>query len=322
MTTNATDEQPVPNSASLFSGRAYMSNEAVNAAYDYTSAEIDLLVKIIWRVSKQRKQSQDLAPVNLQFSYAELLPGGGGSDYQELRRAIIGLMRKPIEVYYKETKSYFIGSFLSYAVISPAAGTISVSITPRMAEIFFEIAGQFTGIEIESLLKLRGKYAKRLYILLMQFKATGVRYLSIDQVRKLFRIDDKYDKISDIKKRVIDPAVNEICQMTELQCAYETSKKGRNISEVCFLIKLKEAAAITAGDTRQREYLKQCGVSAWMIENAVHSIDPAELHRILYHVKCNQNTIKNKGAYISAMLAAAGVNTRQKIDWSQSSISL
>lgn len=302
-------EQPV---SSLFAGKTYLSNEAVNASYDYSAAEIDLLIKIIYRVKKASAPGDHYF---MKFSYSEILPNATGSDYQELRKAFLGLMKKPIEIYYKETRSYFISNFLNYALISPASGMINISITPRMADLFLDIGANFTGIEIESLLKLKGKYAKRLYILLMQFKNTGVRFCSIDQVRKLFKLEEKYEKISDIKKRVLDPAVAEITQATEIVAGYESNKAGRNIAEICFTIKLKESAAALSGDTRQREFMKKCGVSAWLIDNAVNTLDPAELHRMLYHVSTNQNTIKNKGAYLAKMLAGAGVNTKQKIHY-------
>lgn len=304
------------NMETLFSGKTYISNEAVNSSYDYTAAEIDLLIKIIYFAQKQRNKGEPEA-LNLRLTYGQLLPNQEqtGSNYQELRRSLLGLMRKPIEVFYKDSGQYFIGSFANYVLVSQKTGLIHVEINHRMAAIFMEISQQFTSIEIESLLKLKGKYAKRLYILLMQFKATGVRYLSVDELRKFLKLDEKYGKISDIKKRVIVPAITEISQASEIIVTYETNKAGRSISDLCFMLKFKAAATETAGDTRQRAFMKICGVPDWIIENAVHTIEAGELHRILYQVQCNKDKIKNKGAYIAAMLAAAGVNTKQKLNF-------
>lgn len=311
---NMNTEQQV---SSLFTGVTYISNEAVNASYNFSAAEIDLLIKIIWKVKKNNSEAGQIENCSLKFSYSEILPNATGSDYQELRKAFLGLMQKPIEIYYKEIKAYYISNFLNYALLTPSSGMISIGINARMVTLFLDISQNFTGIEIESLLRLKGKYSKRLYILLMQFKTTGIRFCSVDQIRKLFKLEDKYNKIADIKKRVLDPAINEICFQTECLVGYESNKAGRNIAEICFTIKLKESAAALSGDSRQREFMKKCGVSDWMITNAVNTLDPAELHRILYHVSTHQNTIKNKGAYISKMLAGAGVNTKQKINFGQ-----
>lgn len=295
----------------LLAGKAYLSNEAVNANYDYTALEIDIMVKLIFLVTKERN------PVKRQtvrMTYAQLMPeGANGSDYGELRKAFTGLLKKPIEIFYPETKQYFISNFLSAVTIQKHSGVILVELHPKMIALICDIRREFTGLEIESILKLKSKYAKRVYILLCQFKATGVRYLNLDELRKLLKLGDKYEKIADLKKRVLDVALYEINRYTEIVAEYEGNKQSRRITDIVFLMKLKPASSETAGNENQRRYMEQCGVAAWMINNAVHTLQPDELHRILYHVNINQDKIKNKGAYIAKMLNEAGVNTRQKL---------
>jgi len=297
----------------LISGKAYMSNEAVNAVYDYTAREIDILVKIIFLISREKDENKRAF---LTLSYLQLQPDGlNGSDYAELRAAFIGLMRKPMEVFYRESQTWFISAPICAATIKKNSGLIHVEIHPKMVNIICDIRREYTGVEIESVLKMRGKYAKRIYLLMCQFKSTGVRYLNVDELRKMLRLGDMYSNINDLKKRVIDTAIHEINLCTEINITYEANRQSRKITDLTFLISLRREAQEVSDYERQEKFMQRIGVTDWIIQNAKGTLRPDELHRLCYTVNLQKDKIRNPGAYMAKVLSEAGVNVNRKLSF-------
>ena len=295
----------------LLKSKLFVSNEAINAAYDYTALEINVMIHILNAAALEKDPQKKLS---LRLSYGQLMPDAAGADYKELRQAFTGLLKKPYEIYYKETNHYFIANLITAVTIHKNSGHILVDLHPKMHAIITEVKRNYTSFETRSILGLKSKYAKRLYLLASQFKNTGVRYLDLTELKKQLAIFDKYDKISDLKKRVLDPAMNEISAASDLNLSYEMSKAGRKFDEITLLVKLNQEAAALAGNDKQIKFMQQCGLSTWQIENVLQSLTPEDLHPILYQFNLHKDKIKNKGAYLAKVLNENGVPMAQKIN--------
>ncbi len=294
----------------LLKSKLFVSNEAINAAYDYTALEINVMMQVLAAAARESDPAKKLS---LRLTYAQLMPEAEGSAYNELRQAFKGLLKKPYEIYYKETNQYFISNLITAVTINKNTGLILVDLHPKMYTIITEIKRNYTSFETRAILGLKSKYAKRLYLLASQFKNTGVRYVNLDELKKQLALSDKYPKINDLKKRVLEPAINEINAVSDLTVSYEFSKLGRKFNEITLLIKLNNEAAALVGNDKQIKFMQQCGLSAWQIENVLQTLPPGELHPILYNFNLNKDKIKNKGAYLAKILNEAGVPMAQKI---------
>ena len=72
----------------------------------------------------------------------------------------------------------------------------------------------------------------------MRYK--GQFTVSIDELKK--RIDaEKYTKISHFKDRVLEPAIEEIDNMTDLEVECDYIKEGRQITHIAFIFHEKSA---------------------------------------------------------------------------------
>jgi len=294
----------------LLKSKLFVSNEAINAAYDYTALEINVMMQVLAAAARETDPAKKLT---LRLTYAQLMPEAEGSAYNELRQAFKGLLKKPYEIYYKETNQYFISNLITAVTINKNSGLILVDLHPKMYTIITEIKRNYTSFETRAILGLKSKYAKRLYLLASQFKNTGVRYVNLDELKKQLALSDKYPKINDLKKRVLEPAIKEINAVTDLSISYELSKTSRKFEDITLLIKLNNEAAALVGNDKQIKFMEQCGLSKWQIENVLQSLPPAELHPILYQFNLNKDKIKNKGAYLAKILNEAGVPMAQKI---------
>lgn len=100
----------------------------------------------------------------------------------------------------------------------------------------------FTQYLLSQTSNLNSVYSVRLYELLIQWKTSGkTPVFELSLFRGQMGLNDgEYKAMCDFKKRVLDLAVNEINEKTDLTVAYTQEKKGRLIHGFKFTVKQKE----------------------------------------------------------------------------------
>jgi plasmid replication initiation protein len=101
---------------------------------------------------------------------------------------------------------------------------------------------EFTRYELADVGKMTSIYAIRLYELLAQWQSTGTREVAIDWLKAHFEIADQYTDMSDFKKRVLDPAVKDINEHSNLQVSWTQRKTGRRVTHFIFTFAEKQPA--------------------------------------------------------------------------------
>jgi plasmid replication initiation protein len=82
-------------------------------------------------------------------------------------------------------------------------------------------------------------YSIRLYEICAQFKTTGHRELALDRLRDMFDLGDKYADVKNLRVRVIDPAVSDINQHTDLRVVAQPLRSGRKVVGFRFEIEIE-----------------------------------------------------------------------------------
>lgn len=102
---------------------------------------------------------------------------------------------------------------------------------------FINLKQYFTKINLKYITPLRSTYAIKLYKLLKQYQSINKRSFTVEQLRKFLCLEEKHKQFSDMRKRVIDVAVNQINQSTDISINYEEQKNGRITNNIIFHIK-------------------------------------------------------------------------------------
>jgi plasmid replication initiation protein len=102
----------------------------------------------------------------------------------------------------------------------------------------------FTSYELEQVAGLKSAYAVRLYELLIQWRTAGkTAIFEINHFRNQLGVSgDKYKVTADFKKWVLDVAVSQINDHTDIKATYEQHKTGRTITGFSFKFKQKSTA--------------------------------------------------------------------------------
>jgi hypothetical protein len=77
-------------------------------------------------------------------------------------------------------------------------------------------------------------YGIRLYELLMQWKSTGKREIEIEWLKELLELDTSYERMDNLKRRVIEPAIKDINTHSNFQVSWTQRKTGRKVTHLTF----------------------------------------------------------------------------------------
>ena len=159
--------------------------------------------------------------------------------YGTIKSAASGLYSKSVKLWSDDNSGKHI-RWISGWEYNQAEGRVVLTFS---GDILFELSGfvdDFTKYQIANISGLKSTHSIRLYQLAAQFKGTGWNYIKLDDLRIMFKLEGAYPRWMDLKRRVIDKAVNEINKKTDLSVSYEKIKKGRDITAIKLLIKDKE----------------------------------------------------------------------------------
>lgn len=112
----------------------------------------------------------------------------------------------------------------------------------EVVPLITKLEEQFTSYELKQIAGLTSAYAIRLYELLMQWKVTGkTPIFDLYMLRnQLGILDSEYQRMFDFKRYVLDLAIKQINEHTDITVKYEQHKQGRSIAGFSFVFKQKK----------------------------------------------------------------------------------
>lgn len=142
---------------------------------------------------------------------------------------------------------------------------VRIKFSDDVTPLITNLERQFTKYNLEQISDLNSKYSVRLYEILISWRSQGkTPMLPLDEIRYRFGLmANEYKTINDFKKWVLELAIKEINEKTDIQVSYEQHKQGRKIVGFTFTFKVKnakkaqstkkETAAILAAAAEQAE---------------------------------------------------------------------
>jgi plasmid replication initiation protein len=120
-------------------------------------------------------------------------------------------------------------------------GWLEATFTPWIAPFIHKLRGiGYKTMEIDEALKFKRFYSIRLYELLMQWDSSGLRLITLEDLRKSFDIEKKtYPAFKDFRVRVLEPSIKEIEQKTPWTLSYKLKKTGPKVTSLLFTFSKK-----------------------------------------------------------------------------------
>ena len=176
------------------------------------------------------------------WEYAKVcgIRSDGGRLYQDTRNLLKGLMIKIMYIEFPDGYEDLVPWFTKVGT-NKRSGKARVKINEYLVPYLFDLQRSFTAYELLNILAMKSQYSIRIYELLQSHAYQKTVDYEIDKLKKMLMVDDLkgYKNFNDFKKRVLDPAMAEINEYTNLNVSYETATKGRKVIKVKFLISKK-----------------------------------------------------------------------------------
>lgn len=105
-----------------------------------------------------------------------------------------------------------------------------------------QLKKQFTQIVLDDVVDFSSFYSYRIYLMMMQFRSTGICTIRLSDLRDTLELKDKYEATKDFRRWVIDTAVDEINDKSPFTVTYELTKTGRKFTHLTLKFKPKKPA--------------------------------------------------------------------------------
>lgn len=224
-------------------------NALIQASYTLDLVEQRLMLLAIMEA---RETGKGIAPDSLlqihAHSYAEHFNVNKETAYTVMKDASKGLFDRYVTYHDKNPKTGKDRSFHCRWVdkigYEKDTGIVYLRFTHDVVPLITRLEQQFTSYDIEQISSLNSGYAIRLYELLIQWRSVGkTPVFDLQQFRQQLGVEEiKYSRMSDFKKYVLDFAVQQINEHTDITVKYDQHKQGRIITGFTFNFKVKAKA--------------------------------------------------------------------------------
>ena len=108
----------------------------------------------------------------------------------------------------------------------------------------FDKLNPYTKYKKDIVLKLKKDYSFDIYHLAKKHQAMGQFEMSLEHLKQELGLPDSYQDLSNLKKRVIKPSLDEITTNTDIDLTYENVKRGRSVVGFKFTVRDKQKTKV------------------------------------------------------------------------------
>ena len=227
-------------------GLVVKDNALINASYNLELTEQRLVMLAIINARELGQGITADSKLEIHASdYAKLFNVSPDASYKALKDAVNNLFNRQFSytAEYKKTGKVGIvrSRWVSRIFYVDDLALLEITFAPDVVPLITRLEEHFTKYEAKQVAHLTSKYATRLYELLIAWREVGkTPVFELQQLRKNLGVeDDEYQRMHHFKSRVLETAITQINEHTDIKATYEQHKKGRTITEFSFKFKQK-----------------------------------------------------------------------------------
>lgn len=166
-----------------------------------------------------------------------------GKNYADIKAILKGLSDKSMWVTFDDNpEEEVLCRWLAKVRTNKRSGIAHIKLDEDLVPYLFDLKNRFTSYGLRNILCMRSQYSIRLYELLKSYKIQKTKTFTIEEFKKMLMIEDikSYNRFPSLKQKVLDPAMKEINEYTDIDVSYREILKGRKVIKLDFKIKDKE----------------------------------------------------------------------------------
>ncbi len=219
-------------------------NSLIDASFNLSLVEQRLMLLAIVEARELDKLTPD-TPIEVKATaYRDQYKTDESNAYSQLADATKQLFNRQFSYIdkYKGEDCITVARWVNRASYLNDNGTVVLYLSSEVISMISRLQANFTQYLLEQVSDFKSKYSIRLYELLIKYRDIGVsKKFEIGELRSKLGLENtEYKAMCDFKGYVLDKAIKEISDKTDIQIKYDQFKEGRAISHILFKIGKKK----------------------------------------------------------------------------------
>lgn len=217
------------------------SNRIVTALQSLSLIEMRLIQLAIVDAREKEEGLDSRTPLSIHAKrYAEAFDVESNTSYEVLKEAGKGLVSRQF-TFLSERENKVLTNWVQQVEYMPNEGRIEIIFTEAVVNEITRLSSHFTKYALERIATLNSIYSVRLYELLVKWvSAKKTNQFEYQVFRdQMGVISTEYKRMSDFKRRVLEPSIKEINEKTDLKVNYDQIKNGPTITHFTFTVHKK-----------------------------------------------------------------------------------
>ena len=207
---------------------------------ELTTTKSNLLITASYSLSLNQKRLIETAIAKIKWEdgvpneilitadeYADAWGISQNSGYEALKKAANELIRESLILPKMSNGEVWEINWLSKKAYADRRGYVKIVFTEDLKPYLQNLnKGYYTNLRLTELRPYKSLSSMRLHEILMQFKETGFRSLSVESLRDFFRMKDKYPKFADFRRYVLERSRQDVEKHSGYEIKITPVKKG------------------------------------------------------------------------------------------------
>ena len=206
---------------------------------------------VLYAVSKIKPEDTVFQEYTFELSDFYKLCGLQGDSYTELKAILQGLSDRSWWPTINDKGTESLVRWFSTLRTNKRSGKVTIEFHKDMMPYLLELTKEnqyYTHYQLKYILPMKSQYAIRLYELLKSYQRNNYEwFFDIEQLKKQLNCES-YKDFKDFRRRVLEPAVAEINEFTDIKIAWEPMKEGRKVVRVVFYMVGKNKTDLLEAD--------------------------------------------------------------------------
>lgn len=224
-------------------------NSLIDASFNLTLVEQRIMLLAIVSAREVNNLSPE-TPIEIKVKdYVQQYSVSNATAYETIKDAADILFNRQFSFNsrYKNENAITKARWVNKITYVKDIGEIVLHLSSDVISLISRLESQFTKYMLDQVSGFKSKYSIRLYELILKWSTTGkTEKYDIDDLRnKLGVSESEYKQFSDFKKRVLEVAINEISDQTDIKIEMMLIKAGRTVKNIQFRIIPKQIKEVT-----------------------------------------------------------------------------
>lgn len=221
------------------------SNALIEASYRLSLNEQRLILSCISQIRRDEPVTDKIMYSIFASEFAKVYNLDPKVAYQQLQSAALTLKRREVRITQEPNgagrrKETLVANWVQSIKYSEGNGEVKLRFNHDMLPYLTELSRCFTSYKLKNVVCMSSSYGVRVYELLVQWGSLGEREISLEWLKENLQIENKYERIRDFKKRVLDPAIKDINKNSDMWVKWSQKKSGRKVTHLIFQFGQKE----------------------------------------------------------------------------------